>query len=639
MHSANNTVLNSIFGREGELTLLYAMMNQLSDGICIINQDYKIVEANQSYADMLGYDRDELLNLHIWDWDAKFSKEEVFRHFADFATVKTNFSSLHRRKNGDVYHADITVAGAQINGQSMAFCIIRDVTEKQNTTNELKEFKNIIDQITDCVFTFEPDSLKFIFTNKGAEQQIGYSSSELCKMHPFDIKPQYVEGKFRQLIAPLLRHEKQILSFETVHRHRDGYDIDVSVNLQLIEDVQRKKRFVAIVRDISEQKAFEKHMIQAQKMEAIGRLAGGIAHDFNNQLASIMGFAELIDSANDLGEAKNYAKKVITAAQRSSDLTRQLLTFSGKDNLMLETFDIHHLIVQAVDILALSVNKNIDIKTSLSAEKSMVHGDKSLILNAFINLGLNAAEVMAEGGLITISSQYLTAADSLPQELLIDKQHTSFVELQVRDIGHGISTEHLPRIFEPFFTTKSLGKSSGLGLASVQGAIKQNGGAITVESKLGEGTNFKIHLPVIENSENIASVAANHSTANTGKELTILLVDDEPLIRELCEKFLSLLGHKIILASDGLEAFKLYKNNVQQIDLVLMDMMMPNMNGKEAFRLMKSIEPSVRVIISSGFSADNTASGLIAEGVKGFIRKPYKLSDLQESITAVMNLS
>jgi len=636
INQAKKTTLNSIFGSEGELTLLYAMMDQLSDGICIINQDYKIVEANQTYAQMLGYERDELLNLYIWDWEAKFSKEDVFKHFADFSAIKTNFTSLHRRKNGEIYVADITVAGAQISGQSMAFCIVRDVTESQNTANELKEFKTIIDQISDCVFTFDPDSLRFVYTNRWAEQQIGYSSAELSQMHPFDIKPQYVEGKFRQLIDPLLNHQTQFLSFETIHRHKNGSEIHVSVNLQLIEIASSKKRFVAIVRDISEQKSREKHMMQMQKMEAIGRLAGGIAHDFNNQLASITGFAELIELADNLAEARNYAKKVMVAAERSSELTKQLLTLSRKDNLLLETFDIHQLIIKALEILAFSLNKNVDIKTHLASGQLMVHGDKTLLLNALINLGLNAAEAMPQGGSVTITSQFLDTTDSLPVELLSEQRPNSFLLIQVKDTGHGISADNLPRIFEPFFTTKPLSHSAGLGLASVQGAIKQNGGAITVESQFGEGTSFTIYLPLIQGSDATTNPYLQDANQANGRPLTILLVDDEVLIREMCEKFLSMLGHKIILASDGLEAFKLYKNNAQQIDLVLMDMLMPNMDGKEAFRLMKSINPSVKVIISSGFSAENTASALLAEGVKCFIRKPYKLAELKENIARVM---
>lgn len=626
-----------------ENQFLKSMLYRLQEGICVIDHRYQLVEANQKFADMLGYDMHEIQRLYIWDWDAAYDKERIQKNFHEIVNLEASFFTKHRRKDGSIYTAEVTAAGAKIMGQSMMLCVVRDVTEAEANKTSLKDFRSIVDKTIDCVFIFDPETLLFTYTNKGAESQVGYSSKELSHLHPYDIKPEFDELQFKEMIEPLISGEKTILNFDTLHQHKNGGLIDVSVNLQLVSTSSGENRFVAVVRDISEKKMLEEKLRHSQKMEAIGRIAGGVAHDFNNQLAAIMGFAELVLTTDKIEHARHCAQKIIVASELSSKLTRQLLTFSRKDNLNIERFDLHELLSEIQEIFQSSFDKKVVVKVELVAQKSMIAGDRSLLKMALLNLGINANDAMPHGGLLGISTSNIPIFEIDENRFEVtshefgeisskDKNKaTEGIELIIQDTGYGIEADKLSLIFEPFYTTKSMGEGTGLGLASVLGAVDQMHGKIHVESIINEGTMFKITLPLSENQNQVKTSAKiiEHSCAMDSYK--ILFVDDEDALRELCGEYLELLGQNVVLAKDGQEALKLFQSH-DDFDLIITDMIMPSMDGKELCTAIRAVNESIPLVVASGFTNDKADEDLQRLGVIEVMSKPFKLDELKAVI-------
>ncbi|MFV0349429.1 MAG: response regulator [Halodesulfovibrio sp.] len=390
---------------------------------------------------------------------------------------------------------------------------------------------------------------------------------------------------------------------------------------------------VLVFRDITEELKIQERMRHSTKMEAVGQLAGGIAHDFNNMLGAILSAAELVrfKSGKDDRIAK-HVEVIIEAAKRAADLTKKLLQFSRKQPKTSTPTDVHVAINTVRDILRETINKKITIETHTNAEDHTTLGDQSLIQSALMNLGINASHAMPDGGTITISTRNVLVTASDKESGLLNIAPGKYIYIDFADTGTGIPKDVLPKIFEPFFTTKEQGKGTGLGLSSVFGTIQQHAGAITVYSEEGSGTCFKIWLPVVEAEEPLQVAEVKTYAKRSG---TILLVDDEPLMRIVGESLLRELGYDVVLASDGEQAVEIFRERHDDICIVLLDMIMPHMDGKEAYRLMRQITPDVRVILSSGFSRDNDLDEMRKEGVCAFIEKPYQIDTLTKALDSI----
>jgi len=390
-----------------------------------------------------------------------------------------------------------------------------------------------------------------------------------------------------------------------------------------------QKSIVSMIYDITEEKALQEQLAQSQKMDTVGQLAGGIAHDFNNMLSGILGSAEVIGMKTDLdGEVREYINIIINAAERASELTSKLLAFSRRGKIISSVIDIHECISSVIMLLKRSIDKRIVIKESLLAERFKITGDPTLIQNALLNLAINAKDAMPDGGSITIS----TREAYLDDDFIKKYPHADkglHLEIDVSDTGAGISRENLPKIFDPFFTTKPVGKGTGLGLAAVYGTVKEHRGFIRVYSEENVGTVFRIYLPL--DSEQKYEKEKVESVIISGKG-RIMVVDDESVIRNTAYGMLSSMGYDVLLAQDGEEALKIYESEVEKIDLVILDMVMPKISGKETFERLKKIDKSVKVIFSSGFSPEAVAGDIRGIGTIGFIQKPYRIVELSKLI-------
>lgn len=387
---------------------------------------------------------------------------------------------------------------------------------------------------------------------------------------------------------------------------------------------------ILVFHDVTEELALQEQLAQSQKLDAIGQLAGGVAHDFNNILSGMIGAAELLKARIPAGDSasRNFLSLILESSQRAAGLVRQLLTFSTKRQTLSTVVDVHGAIDDTIALLEKTVDKRISISRTFAERKASVIGDGSLIRSAFINLGINAVHAMPEGGSLTYTTQVVQVAGPFDETGEFELAPGRFLQIDVRDTGCGIPPEHLKRVFEPFFTTKDPGKGTGLGLPVVYGTIRQHKGAIRIISQVREGTCVTILLPLVESSAPTRSTS-QEPVRGTG---TILLVDDEPMIRDTGRAILKSFGYQVLVAPNGHEAVRLYRENSERIDLVILDMIMPDMIGRDCFAELKKIRTDVKVLLASGFSREEDLREMKEQGLAGFISKPYQGVELSKKI-------
>ncbi|MEA3545178.1 MAG: response regulator, partial [Thermodesulfobacteriota bacterium] len=392
----------------------------------------------------------------------------------------------------------------------------------------------------------------------------------------------------------------------------------------------------AVIRidDVTKEYRLRSELAHSRKLDAVGQLAGGIAHDFNNMLGGILGGAELLKRRIGDGEKeKRYLDVIIQSGNRAAELTEKLLAFARKGSVESSPVDVEKTMNDTVAILRHSIDKRIEISVTTHVERPVVMGDRSQLQNALINLGINAGHAMATGGKLSYTLDMITLDSSFCAASSFDLIPGQYLDIEVRDTGAGISAEVLPQIFEPFFTTKEQGEGTGLGLAAVYGTVQEHHGAITVYSELGSGTGFHIYLPIVDRRVELRDDASEVLIRGCGN---ILVVDDEATIRMTAQETLESLGYTVIVANNGREGLALFKQEADSIDLVFMDMIMPEMNGEESFYAMRKINPAVKVLLASGFSRGADIEQLKAEGLQGFIPKPYTAVALSRAVATIL---
>lgn len=378
--------------------------------------------------------------------------------------------------------------------------------------------------------------------------------------------------------------------------------------------------------DITERKRLEDMIVHTQKMESVGLLAGGIAHDFNNILTGVLGYSSMLRAAlKDNEKLHRYAEVIEKSAIRASGLTQQLLGFARKGNYKMERFQLNDVVRELVQFLRETFDRNIAIIMDTEQNLPPMLGDSTQMYQALLNLCINARDAMPEGGRLYLKSEYYFLRD----EKLIDLFHIpagEYLRISVTDTGEGMSPEVKKRIFEPFYTTKGVGKGTGLGLAMVYGIIKSHHGYLNVYSEPGLGTTMRIYLPRAEGhmeEQFSASVADNKSS-----KATILLIDDEDVVRELARDILEAYDYKVYLAMHGNEGIRIFNERKDEIDLVILDMIMPEKGGKQVFRELKAMRQDIKILISSGYGQDEYFHELFDAGIQGFLQKPFLHGDL-----------
>lgn len=510
----------------------------------------------------------------------------------------------------------------------------QDITERKQVEEELRKAQNYISNII--------NSMPSALIGVDADGRVTQWNSEAKRLTGLSVEE--AVGKLLSQAIPRLGDKMEqvreaMLTKEVRSESRLVYKVD---NETRYEDVTIYPLIAngvegAVIRvdDVTKDYMLQEQLSQSRKMDAIGQLSGGVAHDFNNMLGGIVGAAQLLQSPKiNLGEkGLKYVEMIIEASSRAADLTAKLLAFGRKGKITSASMDVHAIIDDTLAILESTIDKKINISVSKNAENSTVVGDTSALQSVLLNLGINAAQAMPNGGELKIETRNIALSENYCTSSPFEISAGEYVEIEVRDTGGGIALENINKIFEPFFTTKEQGKGSGLGLASVYGTIQNHSGAINVYSEVGTGTAFHLYIPC-SNVEINNAPKVDVLFQGSGQ---ILLVDDEEIIRLTGKNILEEMGYRVILAENGEEAIEIFEKQNSGIDLVIMDMIMPKMNGAETFYKMKEIDSSCRVIISSGFTKDENLQELKNEGLVGFIQKPFMDYELSKLLVDVFN--
>jgi signal transduction histidine kinase/CheY-like chemotaxis protein len=382
-----------------------------------------------------------------------------------------------------------------------------------------------------------------------------------------------------------------------------------------------------------ERRRLEERLRHSEKIEAIGQLAGGVAHDFNNQLVGIMGFADLLLARETDPSFRRYLEGILGASRRAADLTRQLLAFARRGQYISVVVDLDAVVREVMGLLERSIDKRIRLGASLQAEPATTLGDPTQLQSALLNVALNARDAMPDGGELVFATERVEL-DEAHCRAHGDTRPGTFIRVTVSDSGVGMDADTLRRLFDPFFTTKPPGKGTGMGLPAVYGTVKAHGGCVDVESQVGRGTRLMVHLPLVEAP--VEPVAAEPPLEPV-RGAHVMVVDDEEVVRSVAEEALKDLGYRVTVCVDGEEAVTVFREKWSDIDVVLLDLVMPRMGGHEAFMAMRRIHPGLRVVLCSGYSLSAEARSLLTQdGVAGFLQKPFLVPDLARAVAEAL---
>lgn len=540
-------------------------------------------------------------------------------------------------------HFIILIAVALILQALAIILLIMSNRRRKRVENALRvserNYREIFNAVSEAILLHDLQG-KILDYNDSALEMYGFTKEQMDRATLSDL----IGEDWPKVEDDTKRLEKAVTEgpqiFERLdRRNTDGKKFWVEVAIRSSQ-IGGKGRILAVVRDISERKRIEselrrneQQLYQAQKLEAIGKLAGGIAHDFNNQLTGIMGFANLLGMEITDETHKKHIDDITHICQNAAELVKGLLTFARKGLFSASLIDVHEVVSSATNLLTHTIDKKIAIRTDLRAAECTILGDHTQLQSALLNLAFNSRDAMPEGGEITFSTENVRITDSSEHELDPQDIPGNFLRIRVADTGEGMSREAKEHLFEPFFTTKEQGKGTGLGLASVYGLVKTLRGAINVKSQRDQGTCITILVPVVQ--KKIRREKSNRAkTAMPVKKGVILLVDDERAVRESTSILLGRLGYKIVPCSNGVEALKTYDSRGSEIDIVILDMIMPGMGGRETFLKLKEKDDSVKVIGISGYT-DHCMDDMLEKGMIKIINKPFTMQEISSAVNEV----
>ncbi len=510
----------------------------------------------------------------------------------------------------------------------------QEIQERQRSEQKIHEQAALLDITTDAILV-QDLSNQILFWNKGAERLYGWKAEEAVGKNVDKLL--YRDTFCDVEDNPISLAEKAEWQGELHQVTKEGKEIIVASRLTLVRDEDgQPKSILTVNTDITEKKQLEAQFLRGQRMESLGTLASGIAHDLNNALTPIMMTVQLLEIKLQDELSQEWLSILETNVKRAADLVKQVLSFARGLEGKHKTLEVGQLISEIEQIAKQTFSRAIVIRTDIPAENLWtVSGDATQLHQVLMNLCVNARDAMPEGGILGISAQNLWIDENYAR-MNLDAKVGSYVVITVSDTGIGIPRKIVDRIFEPFFTTKELGKGTGLGLSTVIGIIKSHGGFVNVYSEVGKGTQFKVYLPVTQTIETDCIPAA-HKELPTGHGELILVVDDEDSIREITKTSLETNAYKVLTASDGIEAVALYTQHKEEISVVLIDMMMPSMDGPTTIRILQKINPQVKIIGVSGLVSNHEMIELIGDSVKAFLPKPYTSNELLKNLQTVIS--
>lgn len=597
----------------------------------------RIIEVNTAFERLMGFPREEVIGrtsaeLGLWVDPGEFSAAvEQFKADGKICDFEYHF----RRKGGEVGVGLISAEPIELEGKVCVIAATIDVTQVRNAQENMKRLATAIDQTTETVVITDLDGV-IQYCNPTFEKVTGYSKAEAIGQNPKMLKSGKHEPDFYSAMWDTITHGN-VWSGHLINKRKDGTFYEEDATISPIRDSSGKlSGFVAVKRDVTQQRQLEDQLRQAQKLESIGRLAGGVAHDFNNLLTVINGYSGLLLRALKAGDPlRSYAEEISTAGDRAASLTKQLLAFSRKQVIEPEVVDLNAIIRESAAMLRRLIGDDIVLETHLDASLGQVMADPDQIHQVIMNLAVNARDAISDGGAIDVETLNVELIREDGADGHGDQLPGRYVLMTVTDTGHGIDEGIRKEIFDPFFTTKQVGKGTGLGLSTVYGIIRQNGGWIDVWSEVGVGTAFKIYLPRIDASP--VAERKGMSTPSEGGCETILVVEDQKAVRSFAKAALRQHGYQVIEASDADEALSVAKQHSGQIHLLVTDVVMPGLNGRELSEHLRLLDPHLKVLFISGYTADVISQrGVLDPGV-AFLHKPFGQKELAQKVREVLD--
>jgi PAS domain S-box-containing protein len=508
-----------------------------------------------------------------------------------------------------------------IAGLLFTFFMLRHIRQTE------ERYKHLIDTANDAILVLYAETKVIVQANQQSSKLLGRPLRAIVGIRGEEIVLECDRTEYDEILDRTFKGTA-VAGKELHLIHSDGHTIAVEVNTSLTE-FEGKKIVQGIFRDITERKRLEEEVRQAQKMELVGRLAGGIAHDFNNLLMVILTQAARIKNFSNHPQLLEGIETVRTAAERAAALTKQLLAFGRKQVLMLQVLDLNELLREVKGMLSTLPSDQIQLMVIPSSQPLPVKVDPGKIEQVIMNLAVNACDAMPSGGALKIR----TARVSRPQsEASVTSHSVPYAMVEMTDTGCGMDTETKGHLFEPFFTTKPIGKGTGLGLSTAYGIVKQSGGTIEVDSVPGEGTTFRVYLPIVDQPVSLRKTPKASSPVTTGSE-TVLLAEDQSSIRSVLREFLDSKGYKVLEAQNGSEALALAKRHPGAIDVLVTDVIMPQIRGLELAKRVTELHPDICVIFMSGYSEDALFENqLLADRNLTLIQKPFDLEELDQKI-------
>ncbi len=639
-----------------EVLLSTELLEALPDAIVAVDRDGTIVQVNSQAQDLFGYKRDELIGQKVEVLVPESYRRQHHHHRETFAQTPkirrmgADVDLYGRRRNASVFPVEISLSPVSTEKGTFVLSAIRDISDRkriaeelrraieelhQRTAEQLGEYRSrlasIIDSSEDAILSKGLDGTITTW-NKGAERIYGYAPEEVVGKHISLLVPSDRPEEIPEILRRIGRGER-IEHHESVRVAKDGRRLDVSISVSPLRDTAGDVVGASIIaRDITAQKRAEGQLRQAQKMEAIGRLAGGIAHDFSNILSIINSCAEFLrDRIDPAAEPSLYVENIGKALERGRSLTRQMLAFSRTSAVQPRILDLNERLREITKLLRPLLGDDVEILIVPQSPSAIVEADPGQLDQIVVNLAVNARDAMPRGGKFILETNVVRFDEDFAE------QHQSmpagkYILLAVSDTGSGMDEATVSHIFEPFFTTKEAGKGTGLGLATVYGIVKQSAGHIWVYSEPGHGTTFKIYLPSAEHKIGLGSKPEAEPVTPNRQGTTILLVEDDEMMRSLTRKLLEEHGYTVVDADGGKSALEWLQSHPGPIDLLLTDVVMRRMSGPELVERLSPTRPNLKVIYMSGYTGELMANREVLKPGVTLLEKPFGRTALLNTI-------
>ncbi len=641
-----------------EILLSHNLLEAIPDAIVAVDEAGTILQINSQTEQLFGYDRDQLIGQAVEILVPAVQQRQHRRHrdsFARMPKVRRMGAGLElygRRRDGSQFPVEISLSPVSVANGVLILSAIRDISDRkrieedlrrtnaeleQRTAEQLGAYRgrlaSIVDSSEDAILSKDLSG-NITSWNRGAEHIYGYTAAEIIGKPISILAPKDRPNEVFEILEKI-KHGESIDHYETIRITKDGQHRNMSLSVSPLRDTSGKIAGASVIaRDITAQRRAEDHLRQAQKMEAVGRLAGGVAHDFNNILGIITSCTELLrDRLQAQPEPAQLVDHIRKASDRGASLTRQLLTFSRKSVVQLQILDLNERLKEVSKLLQPLMGDDVEIVIVPKSPAAIIEADPNQFDQIVLNLAVNARDAMARGG------KFIMEISVVDLDQAFSGEHRpmppgKYVLLAVSDTGSGMDEATQTRIFEPFFTTKEQGKGTGLGLATVYAIVQQCGGHIWVYSEVDRGTTFKIYLPSAEHKLAVEAKPEPESALRPAEGTTILLVEDDELMRSLTRQILVEQGYQVIEARDGTSALESLAAHPGRVDVVLTDVVMKGMSGPELVNRLSQSHPELKVVYMSGYTGELIAEREVLKSGVTLLEKPFTRTNLLKTIHA-----